>query len=97
MAGARRCAHRTEEAPRRSLAKLYFDSITVDREQLRHLVNVWGAEHILVGTDHPYVMGWYDLHGFLDGRRFLKGAEKAAINGLNAAKLRKLWKRKARL
>jgi len=31
-----------------------------DREQLRHLVNLWGADHIVVGTDYPYDMGWYD-------------------------------------
>jgi aminocarboxymuconate-semialdehyde decarboxylase len=73
--------------PRRSLAKLYFDTIVFDREQLRHIVNLWGASHILVGTDYPYDMGWYDPHGFLDGCDFLKDAEKAAIKGVNAAKL----------
>jgi aminocarboxymuconate-semialdehyde decarboxylase len=73
--------------PRRSLAKLYFDTIVFDREQLRHLVNLWGASHLLVGTDYPYDMGWYDPQGFVDGCTFLKDAEKAAIKGLNAAKL----------
>jgi aminocarboxymuconate-semialdehyde decarboxylase len=79
--------------PRRSLAKLYFDTIVFDREQLKHLVNLWGADHILVGTDYPYDMGWYDPRGFVDGCRFLKDSEKAAIKGLNAAKLLKLGSR----
>jgi aminocarboxymuconate-semialdehyde decarboxylase len=76
--------------PRQSLAKLYFDTIVFDREQLRHLVNLWGADHIVVGTDYPYDMGWYDPRGFVDGCTFLKDGDKARILGLNAARLLKL-------
>ncbi|MCG6875880.1 MAG: amidohydrolase [Betaproteobacteria bacterium] len=76
-----------KKEPRQSLAKLYFDTIVFDRDQLRHLVNLWGADHILVGTDYPYDMGWYDPHGFVDGCGFLKDPDRAAIKGLNAAKL----------
>lgn len=79
--------------PRRSLAKLYFDTIVFDREQLRHLVNLWGADHIVVGTDYPYDMGWYDPRGFVDGCGFLRDADKAKIMGLNAAKLLKITSR----
>ena len=76
--------------PRRSLAKLYFDTLVFDREQLRHLVNLWGADHILAGTDYPFDMGWYDPRGFVDGCKFLKDADKAKIKGLNAARLLKI-------
>jgi aminocarboxymuconate-semialdehyde decarboxylase len=76
--------------PRQSLAKLYFDTIVFDPEQLRHLVNLWGADHVVVGTDYPYDMGWYDPRGFVDGCEFLKDADKAKILGLNAAKLLKI-------
>jgi aminocarboxymuconate-semialdehyde decarboxylase len=76
--------------PRQSLAKLYFDTIVFDPEQLRHLVHLWGADHVVVGTDYPYDMGWYDPRGFLDSAGFLKDADKARILGLNAAKLLKL-------
>jgi aminocarboxymuconate-semialdehyde decarboxylase len=79
--------------PRRSLAKLYFDTIVFDREQLRHLVNLWGADHLVVGTDYPYDMGWYDPRGFVDGCDFLKDADRAKIMGLNAARLLKLTRR----
>ncbi len=79
-----------KKKPRQSLAKLYFDTIVFDREQLRHLVNLWGADHIVVGTDYPYDMGWYDPRGFVDGCKFLKDADKAKIMGLNAAKLLKI-------
>jgi aminocarboxymuconate-semialdehyde decarboxylase len=80
--------------PRQSLAKLYFDTIVFDREQLRHLVNLWGANHIVVGTDYPYDMGWYDPRGFVDGCKFLKDADRAKILGLNAARLLKLKPRR---
>jgi aminocarboxymuconate-semialdehyde decarboxylase len=79
-----------KKKPRQSLAKLYFDTIVFDREQLRHLVNLWGAGHIVAGTDYPYDMGWYDPRGFVEGSTFLKASDKAKILGLNAAKLLKL-------
>ena len=79
--------------PRRSLAKLYFDTIVFDREQLKHLVNLWGAGHIVAGTDYPYDMGWYDPRGFVDGCKFLKDGDRAKILGLNAARLLKLGRR----
>ena len=79
-----------KKKPRQSLGKLYFDTIVFEPEQLRHLVNLWGVDHIVVGTDYPYDMGWYDPRGFLDGCSFLKDADKAKILGLNAAKLLKL-------
>lgn len=79
-----------KKTPRQSLAKLYFDTIVFDREQLRHLVNLWGADHIVVGTDYPYDMGWYDPRGFVGGCEFLKDGDKAKIMGLNAARLLKM-------
>jgi aminocarboxymuconate-semialdehyde decarboxylase len=79
-----------KKTPRQSLARVYFDTIVFDREQLRHLVNLWGADHVLVGTDYPYDMGMYDPRGFVDGCKFLGAADRAKIKGLNAAKLLKL-------
>ena len=69
MCGRRGKTHAPSSAkkPRQSLAKLYFDTIVFDREQLRHLVNLWGAGHIVAGTDYPYDMGWYDPRGFVEG------------------------------
>jgi aminocarboxymuconate-semialdehyde decarboxylase len=79
-----------KKSPRQSLKKLYFDTIVFERDQLRHLVQLWGADHIVVGTDYPYDTGWYDPRGFLDGSTFLKDGDRAKILGLNAAKLLKI-------
>jgi aminocarboxymuconate-semialdehyde decarboxylase len=68
---------------------VYFDTIVFEREQLRHLVNLWGADHVLVGTDYPYDMGMYDPRGFVGGAA-LRPADKAKILGLNAARLLKI-------
>jgi aminocarboxymuconate-semialdehyde decarboxylase len=78
------------QAPRRSLAKLYFDTIVFEREQLRHLVTLWGADHLLMGTDYPYDMGMYDPHGYVGGCTFLKEADRAKVLGMNAASLLKI-------
>jgi aminocarboxymuconate-semialdehyde decarboxylase len=78
-----------KSAPRRSLARVYFDTIVFDRTQLEHLVNLWGADHVLVGTDYPYDMGMYDPRGFVGGAA-LKPADRAKILGLNAARLLKI-------
>ena len=79
-----------KSAPRRSLARVYFDTIVFDRTQLEHLVNLWGADHVLVGTDYPYDMGMYDPRGFVEGAVSLTAADKAKIMGLNAARLLKI-------
>jgi len=79
-----------KKTPRRSLARVYFDTIVFDRAQLRHLVNLWGPDHVLVGTDYPYDMGMYDPRGFVGGATFLSANDRAKIMGLNAARLLKI-------
>jgi aminocarboxymuconate-semialdehyde decarboxylase len=87
---------RLRSKPRRSLAKLYFDTLVFEREQLRHLVNLWGSGHLVIGTDYPFDMGAYDPRGFVEGCAFLTAADRAKILGRNAAKLLRLGRARGR-
>ena len=47
----------------------------------------YGADHILMGTDYPADMGEIDPIGFIEGAAGLSADERAAIFGLNSARL----------
>jgi aminocarboxymuconate-semialdehyde decarboxylase len=55
--------------------------------QLEYLVEQYGADHIVMGTDYPYDMGDNDPIGFLEGSKKLTDEQRARIFGLNAARL----------
>jgi aminocarboxymuconate-semialdehyde decarboxylase len=47
--------HREELAdPRAGFARLYFDSVVYDPAPLRYLVDLAGADHVLLGSDYPF-------------------------------------------
>jgi len=84
------CRVHIKRRPSSYLEKFYFDSITFDPGMLHHLVERFGADHVLLGTDYPYDMGVEDPVGFIDGVRRLSSAEKGQIMGGNAARLLKI-------
>jgi aminocarboxymuconate-semialdehyde decarboxylase len=83
------CRRMIAKKPTRHLAKLYFDSIVFTHHQLEYLVERWGSDHILLGSDYPFDMAEPDPVGFVSGAK-LSGDDKAAILGRNAAKLLKI-------
>jgi len=84
------CRTVLKKKPTESLEKFYFDTITFDRTMLRQLVQRYGAEHVLLGTDYPYDMGMEDPVGFIEKTEKLTADEKKRIQGLNAARLLKI-------
>jgi aminocarboxymuconate-semialdehyde decarboxylase len=72
--------------PTTYLKRLYFDSIVFTPQQLAELVRLYGADHILMGTDYPFDMGEYDPVGHVCGAG-LDAAAVAAICGGNARRL----------
>jgi aminocarboxymuconate-semialdehyde decarboxylase len=76
--------------PTSYLKKLYFDSIVFTHHQLEYLADVWGSDHILLGSDYPFDMAEPDPVGFIAGAKGLSSDDKAAIMGRNAAKLLKV-------
>jgi aminocarboxymuconate-semialdehyde decarboxylase len=76
--------------PTASLEKFYFDTITFDRTMLRQLVQRYGADHVLLGTDYPYDMGMEHPVDFIGGTPGIAQADKTRIMGGNAARLLKI-------
>ncbi|MBR0775161.1 amidohydrolase family protein [Bradyrhizobium diazoefficiens] len=83
--GARADSHADLPLPPSSyLRQVYFDTVVFTEHQLAYLIDVFGADHILMGTDYPFDMAEYDPIGHvaaldLDERTF------AAVCGGNAA------------
>ncbi len=73
--------------PSHYLTKLYFDTVVFSEMQLRHLIEAWGADHVLMGTDYPYDMAEPDPVGHIDSVEGLSTADKALVWGGNAQRL----------
>ena len=56
-------------------------------DQLEFLIRKYGADHVLLGTDYPYDMGEDDPVGLVGRVAGLSDEERAAVCGLNAARL----------
>jgi aminocarboxymuconate-semialdehyde decarboxylase len=80
------CEH-IHHDPTHYLKRLYFDTMVFTHHQLEYLVEQWGADHILMGTDYPYDMGEIDPIGFVEGARRLSDGDRKAVLGGNAARL----------
>jgi aminocarboxymuconate-semialdehyde decarboxylase len=89
------CRTLIKRAPSNYLAKMYFDTIAFDPTMLRHMIDRYGADHVLLGTDYPYDMGVDDPVGFIGRVPKLKRDERASIEGGNAARLLKIRRRPA--
>jgi aminocarboxymuconate-semialdehyde decarboxylase len=81
------CRTVLKKKPSSSLEKFYFDTITFDPTMLKQLIERFGADHVLLGTDYPYDMGVEDPLGFINRVSGLNSANKDKITGRNAARL----------
>lgn len=79
-------AHRCSLRPCDYLRRLWFDSLVHDPVVLRHLVELVGADRVLLGSDYPYDMGVEDPVRRLEAVGLPAGDERA-IRGGNAAAL----------
>jgi len=80
------CEH-LRHMPTTYLKRLYFDALVYTHHQLQYLVDLYGVDHILVGTDYPADMGEIDPIGFIERAPGLDDTERRAILGRNAARL----------
>jgi aminocarboxymuconate-semialdehyde decarboxylase len=76
-----------KKRPTSYLKKLYFDTIVFTDHQLDYLVQQWGADHVLLGSDYPFDMATPDPVGHVMSARKISRTDKAKILGENAMRL----------
>ena len=84
------CRTVIKRPPSSYLEKFYFDTITFDPEMLKRLIDRFGADHVVLGTDYPYDMGEEDPLGLIAQVKRLPRADRELIQGGNAARLLKI-------
>jgi aminocarboxymuconate-semialdehyde decarboxylase len=72
--------------PREYARLLYFDSLTLSAANLRFLVEQFGAERVVIGSDYPFDMGSADPVGAV-AEAALPAAARAQIEGGAAVRL----------
>ena len=73
--------------PGEYLKKFYFDTMVFEPDQVEFLINKYGADHVLLGTDYPYDMGEDDPLGLIGSVPGLSQDQIDLISGGNAARL----------
>lgn len=78
-----RCDRTLEKQPTTYLKQMYFDSLIFTREALQYLVNRYGAEHVMIGSDYPFPWVAEPVDHVLETPG-LSDAERISILGGNA-------------
>jgi aminocarboxymuconate-semialdehyde decarboxylase len=72
--------------PMAAARRLYYDTIVFRPQMLRYLVETFGAEHVILGTDYPFDMGMEHPVDFVEQANLLS-ADAATILGNGEALL----------
>lgn len=81
-----RAIHPEYADPEENFRRLYFDTVLFEPAALRFLVDVAGADKVMLGSDYPFGIGDPDPGGVVE-RTALTAAERRAILGGNAARI----------
>ena len=77
------CCHQ----PSSYLRRLHFDSLVFDPRDVALLIERVGISNVVIGTDYPFDMGHYDIHGLIAAIPGLSEADRAALLGGNLLRL----------
>jgi len=80
-------SHGLPKPPSEYLSLFYFDTMVFEADQLGFLINRYGSDHVLLGTDYPYDMGEDDPLGLINQVDGLSEEDRNLIAGGNAARL----------
>jgi aminocarboxymuconate-semialdehyde decarboxylase len=72
---------RLKGEPGPSIDRLLFDTILHDVAPLQFLVDLVGAERVMLGTDYPFDMGQYDLLEVIDNLRITTAQRETILSG----------------
>jgi aminocarboxymuconate-semialdehyde decarboxylase len=78
---------KTKTSPADLLRRFYFDALTHDAQAARHLINMVGADRVVIGSDHPFDMAPADLMGHIDAIPDLSASEREYVCSLTAQTL----------
>jgi aminocarboxymuconate-semialdehyde decarboxylase len=73
--------------PSSRLKRIYIDSVVFTPQQLEALINVFGADHLLMGTDYPHDIAESDPNTHLASLGSVSSSAFAAIAGCDARQL----------
>lgn len=76
-----------DRPPSDYMKMLYYDTMVFQPLYLRHLVEIVGADRVMLGTDFPFDMGETDPITLIDATDGLADSDREAIKGGNAATL----------
>jgi aminocarboxymuconate-semialdehyde decarboxylase len=76
-----------DRPPSSYLRQVFVDCLVYDPAHLGFLVQQMGADRVVVGTDYPYDMGFYDPVGLVEATPGLSDDDRGRILGGNAALL----------
>lgn len=76
-----------DHPPSHYMKQLHYDTMVFQPLYLRHLIEVVGADRVMLGTDFPFDMGEEDPVGLVDATDGISAEDREAILGGNAARL----------
>lgn len=80
------CRAGLPKEPTEYLRKMYFDSVVFTHHQLEYLVDVFGEDNIVMGSDYPFDMADYDPVEHI-ATSSLSDSAKAKVAGENAIRI----------
>jgi aminocarboxymuconate-semialdehyde decarboxylase len=82
--------HHISRPPSTYLKQIYVDCLVYDAEHLGFLIQQMSPGHVVIGTDYPFDMGYYDPLGQISHVPGLSSDDLDAIRSTTAARLLKI-------
>ncbi|MBE7515749.1 MAG: amidohydrolase [Chloracidobacterium sp.] len=75
------CAVDNDHSPRKYLNRMYFDSLVHDGAALEYLINIAGAERVMLGTDYPFPLGELEPGKLIESMSYDEEIIEMLLNG----------------